>query len=1004
MTLITGQFINTKNHIMRKFNSLLFILVTLILSCCGQRASSDFSVEQHEDANGYSYETVKNDPTGLRLYTLDNGLKVYLAKNEEEPKIQTLIAVKAGSTYDPADNTGLAHYLEHMVFKGTDEIGTSDYETESKLIKEISDLYEAHKKEQDPEKKKEIYKTIDSVSYEASKYAIANEYDKMVNSLGAQGTNAFTSNEQTVYTNKIPSNEFDKWLKVESERFSKLVLRLFHTELEAVYEEFNMGQDSDGRKQYFATLEGLFPTHPYGTQSTIGISEHLKNPSMEAINAYFEKYYVPNNMAVILVGDLDFETTIKKVDNAFGSYEKKELTHPTFPPLDPITEPVKKEVFGPTSESIYVAFRAQGKGSEQEVMLILIDYMLANSQAGLIDLNLNQQQKVQRASSFTNFDNDYGFHLLYGTPKAEQSLDEVRDLLLEQVEKIKKGEFDDWLIDAVINDLRLSQIREYENASSTAYAYLDAFIGFQEWKDRLAMLNQMKEITKEDVVQFANEFYGNNYVEVHKVKGEDKSIVKVENPGITPIELNRDKESQFIKDFNKMEAQELKPQYIDYKTAIKSTTTSNDIEVSYVENPNNDIFNLNIIFDMGQDHDRMVSLAAGYLDYLGTDNYTPEALKQEFYKIGISYNVYSGSDKTYVGISGLKENLDAGLALLENLWDNAKANQETYDKYVESILKERQDGKTQKSNIFFNAMMSYGQYGENSRLRNIYTEKELKAFKPTELVDKIKQMRNYKQRIFYYGNDIDAAVASLDKHHTVPESLEDYPEKTEYINVETGGNVYFVDYDMVQSEIMLLSKGDTFDANKMAAARLFNTYFGSGLSSIVFQEIRESKSLAYSAFSSYRMASEEGKPDYTMAYVGTQANKLEQAVDAMMELMTNMPEAEDQFNQAKEATLKKIAAQRITKSNIFWTYEGLKKRGITEDNRKDMYDAIEKMTLADLKTFFNNNVRGQEYNVMVIGNKKDMDFDALDKLGTVRELDIDYLFNYEKEFEENIKL
>lgn len=980
-----------------------FLSLAFLASCSKESTEKDYAINTQTDANGFTYETTENDPSGLRLYTLDNGLKVYLGKNEEDPKIQTLIAVRAGSTYDPADNTGLAHYLEHMVFKGTDEIGTSDYEAESKMIADISDLYEAHKKEKDPEKKKELYAQIDSVSFEASKLAIANEYDKMVNSLGAEGTNAFTSNEQTVYVNKIPSNELDKWLEVESERFSKLVLRLFHTELEAVYEEFNRGQDNDGRKQYFATLEGLFPTHPYGTQSTIGISEHLKNPSMEAINAYFDKYYVPNNMAVILVGDLDYEATIQKVNASFGGYERKEVTHPSFPKLDSITSPIKKEVYGPTSESIYVAFRSEGKGSEQEVIVTLIDYMLANSQAGLIDLNLNQKQEVQNASSFTNFDNDYGFHLIYGTPKEGQSLDEVRDLLLAQVEKIKQGEFEDWLLDAVVNDLRLSQIRQYEDASSTAYAYLEAFIGFQDWNSRLEMLDKMKEITKEDIVNFANEFYGDNYVEVHKLKGEDTSIVKVENPGITPIELNRDKESDFLKAFNSTESPDLEPQYIDYKAAIKSTETENNIKVSHIKNPNNDIFNLNIIFDMGQDHDRMVSLAAGYLDYLGTDKYTPEELKQEFYKIGISYNVYSSNDKTYIGISGLKENLDAGLALLEDLWDNAQPNQDTYDKYVKSILKQRQDGKTQKGNIFYNGMMNYAQYGENSRLRNIYSEDELKAFTPAELVDKIKEMRSYKQRIFYYGNDVDAAVASLDQHHKVPENLKDYPEKTKYQAVDTGGNVYFVNYDMVQSEILLISKGDEFNAEKMAAARLFNTYFGSGLSSIIFQEIRESKSLAYSAFASYSMASELGNPDYTMAYVGTQANKLEQAVDAIMELMNNMPEAQEQFNQAKEATLKKIAAERITKSDIFWTYENLKKRGITNDYREEMYKTIENMTFDDLTTFFNENIKGQDYNVMVIGNRNDLDFEALGKLGEVRELDVDYLFNYETKEEDQLE-
>ena len=990
---------------MKKFYlPIFFFLGSVALISCGddkeEKGKDAEDQYHHTDEAGFSYETFKNDPTGLRLYTLDNGLKVYLGKNEEEPKIQTLIAVRAGSTYDPADNTGLAHYLEHMVFKGTDKIGTQDWETEKVLLDSISDLYEKHKAEQDPEKKKAIYTQIDSVSQKASEYSIANEYDKMVASLGAEGTNAFTSNEQTVYVNKIPSNELDKWLNVESERFSNLVLRLFHTELEAVYEEFNRGQDSDGRKQYQATLEGLFPTHPYGTQSTIGKSEHLKNPSMEAIHAYFDKYYVPNNMAVVLVGDIDYDATIKKVNDAFGDYEKKEVSHPSFPDEQPITAPVEKEVFGPTSESVYVAFRTDGVGSKDQKIVTLIDYILANSQAGLIDLDLNQQQKVQRASSFTNFNNDYGFHLLYGMPKANQSLDEVKELLLAEIEKIKKGEFDDWLVEAVINDLKLSEIRQYEDASSTAYAYMDAFIHFEDWQDQVDFIEDLKSVTKEDLVKYANKHYKDNYVAVYKRKGEDSNIAKVENPGITPVKLNRDKQSEFIKEFNKTESPALEPQYVDYDQAIQNSETESGLPVAYIENENNDLFNLYIIFDMGQDNDKELSLAAGYLDYLGTEKYSPEEIKQEFYKLGINYFVSSGNDKTYVGLSGLKENLPEGLALLEDLWSNAKADQETYDKYVEQILKGREDNKTQKGNILFNGLMNYGRYGENSRLRDIYSSEELKNKNPEELVQKVKDMRNYKQRIFYYGKDLNKAVAAIDENHKLPAELKEYPEAKEYKEVDTGKKVYFVDYDMVQAEMVFLSKGEDFSPEKMAATELFNTYFGSGLSSIVFQEIRESQSLAYSAYSAYQTASEKDKPNYVMAYIGTQANKMPQAVDAMMELMTNMPEAEEQFQSAKEATLKQIAADRITKTSIFWNYESLKKRGMDHDYREEMYNAIKDMTMEDLKEFFNNNIKGQDYNVMVIGNKEDVDMQSLSKLGEVEELDIDYLFNYENSSED----
>ncbi|PNW28333.1 M16 family metallopeptidase [Formosa algae] len=987
---------------MKHINSMLVLCLLVTFNfACKQNAetnnSTDLAVktEVKKDPNGFSYEVINNDPTGLRLYTLQNGLQVYLSKNTDEPKIQTYIAVRAGSNYDPSNSTGLAHYLEHMLFKGTDKIGTTDWEKEQEYIKQISDLYEAHRAETDEAKKLEIYKKIDEVSLEASNYSVANEYDKMVSGMGATGTNAHTWFEETVYKNKIPTNELNKWLSLESERFSKLVLRLFHTELEAVFEEFNRSQDNDGRKMYTAMLDGLFPNHPYGQQQTIGTAAHLKNPSLVDINNYFDKYYVPNNMAMVLVGDIDFEKTIKDVNDTFGKLKNKEVTHPTLPKEEPITSPVVKEVFGPTSERISIAYRSDGINSEDEKFVTLADMILANGEAGLMDLNLNQQQLVQRAGSSTMFLNDYGLQQLSGSPKEGQSLDEVKDLLFTQIDKLKKGEFDDWLIDAVVNDLKLSQTRQYENSTALASAYYNAFIHHQKWEDQVKFLDELKAISKEELVAFANRFYQENYVVVYKRKGEDSSIVKVENPGITPVNLNRDKSSQYLSDFQKIEAEALVPKFVDYKTAIKEKDLDSGVKVSYINNDSNDLFNLNIIFDMGTDNDKKLSLAVGFLEYIGTETMSAEDIKKEFYKLGINYYVVSRDDVSYIGLSGLKENLPKGLALLEDLINNPKSDPEAYAKYVDKILKGRQDGKTQKSNILWNGLVNYGQYGENSRLRNIIKASELKAQDPQELVDIVKGIKDYKQRIFYYGKDVDQAVAALNKEHKLNTPLKEYPEATSYIEKETGGQVYFADYDMVQSEMVFLAKGGEFNAKNLAATSLFNAYFGSGLSSIVFQEIRESKSLAYSAFSRYSTASKKEDSNYVMAYIGTQANKMEQAVDAMMSLMSDMPEADKQFEAAKDAALKKIAAERITKANIFWEYEGLKKLGIENDNREEMYNTIQNMTISDLRDFFNENIKGENYNVMVVGNKKDIDFTALKKLGEVNEMDVDYLFNYE---------
>ncbi|MCT4629177.1 pitrilysin family protein [Winogradskyella sp.] len=980
---------------------LLVCIVALFVGCKSNSSDNgDLSVktESHEDANGYAYETVTNDPTGLRLYTLENGLKVYLSQNSEEPKIQTYIAVRAGSNYDPKQSTGLAHYLEHMVFKGTDKIGALEWEKEKEYLKQISDLYEQHRAETDYEKKKEIYKKIDEISLEASNHCVANEYDKMVSSLGAQGTNAHTWFEETIYKNKIPANELEKWITMEGERFSQLVLRLFHTELEAVFEEFNRGQDNDFRKMYAAMLNDLFPTHPYGQQTTIGKAEHLKNPSMVDIHNYFNTYYVPNNMAVVLVGDLDFDKTIKLVDNTFGKFKKSEtLKHPELPKETPLTAVVTSEVFGPTAESVSIAYRAPAIGTKESQLVTLCDMILANGNAGLIDLNLNQAQAVQNAGCSPTFLNDYGYHRFTGSPKEGQSLDEVKDLILAQIETLKKGEFEGWMLDAVINDLKLSETRQYENSTALASAYYNAFIHRQSWKDNVKFIEDLKALTKEDVVKFANDFYKDNYVVTYKRRGKDDKIVKVENPGITPINLNRGKTSEYVAKFFDTKSEDLQPKFIDYKTAIKEKTANNGIKVSYIENEKNDLFDLYFIFDMGKDNSKELDMAVGYMDYLGTDKYTAENLKKEFYKLGIEYFVSTGGDRSYVGLSGLKENLPKGLELLSHLWSNAIADQESYNKYVDQIDKRRQDGKTSKGNILRNGLYSFGKYGENSRLRDVISVKDLKATSPETLVDLVKDLKNYKQRIMYYGKDVDAAVAAINDHHKLPEQLKEYPEAKVYEEIETGGNVYFADFDMVQSEMMFLAKGKPFDPNNLAAATVFNSYFGSGLSSIVFQEIRESKALAYSAYAGFSNPYKKENANYVTAYIGTQANKMEQAVDAMMELMNNMPEAEQQFNAAKETALKKLAAQRITKSNIFWSYERLKRLGIDNDNREAMYNTIKNMTMEDLRTFFNNNVKGQNYNVLVIGNKKDVDFNALNKLGKVQEMDIDYLFNYEKD-------
>lgn len=215
-------------------------------------------------ASAYNYETVKGDPMQTRIYTLPNGLKIYLSVNKEQPRIQTYIAVRTGSRNDPAETTGLAHYLEHLMFKGTHQFGTSDYAKEKPYLDDIERRYEHYRTVTDPAQRRVLYHEIDSVSQIAAKYFIPNEYDKLMSSIGANGTNAYTSTDVTCYVENIPSNEVENWARIQGDRFQNMVIRGFHTELEAVYEEFNISLTNDTRKEFAAIGKLLFPTHPYG--------------------------------------------------------------------------------------------------------------------------------------------------------------------------------------------------------------------------------------------------------------------------------------------------------------------------------------------------------------------------------------------------------------------------------------------------------------------------------------------------------------------------------------------------------------------------------------------------------------------------------------------------------------------------------------------------------------------------------------------------------------------
>ncbi|MDR6516597.1 M16 family metallopeptidase [Chryseobacterium camelliae] len=945
----------------------------------------------HTDNNTYEYTTITHDENNVRIYTLKNGLKVFLARNTDAPRIQTYIPVRTGSNNDPADNTGLAHYLEHMMFKGTSRIGSLDWEKEKVLLDEISGLYEQHKAEPDAEKKKEIYTKIDQVSQEASQYAIANEYDKAISSLGATGTNAHTWFDETVYKNNIPNNELEKWLKIERERFSELALRLFHTELESVYEEFNRAQDNDSRLVQYELMDALFPNHPNGQQTTLGKAEHLKNPSMKAIHQYFDEYYVPNNYAMVLVGDLDFEETIQLVDRYFGSIPYRELPEKTPVTEQPMTRIVQRTVKSPTTPRIQLAWRTESYGTREAMLADIAANILSNrGEAGLLDLHINQTQKMLWAQAFSVGLKQYGYFSIVAVPKENQTLDEARDMVLKEIELLKNGEFPDWMLPAIINDFKLQRLKTLETADGLATNLYDTYIKGRTWEQELNEMEEYASFTKEDIVNFAQEFFKDNYVAVYKEKGINDQLIRVDNPGITPVKINREAQSDFLKAILAEKTQDIQPEFIDYDKEIRKDEVKGKA-LSFVNNKYNDLAQVHFIFPMGSDHDRDLGVATQVLQYLGTDRYSPEELKMEFFKIGVTNDFKTTHDQLLISLNGLEENIEKGIALLQHWMHNVKPDQEIYRQFVQTLLENRAAVKKDKNRIM-TALTTYTKIGPFSRFTDVISREELENSSAEVFTDRMKNLFSYPYQLFFYGKDFERFKGYIE-NYIQPQSLQ-VPEPKIYPEPETTGNVYFTDYDMVQMEMSKAGRGKEVDIHDLGKINVFNEYFGRGLSSIVFQEIRESKSLAYSAYVSYAANAELGHHDYITTYIGTQPDKLQVAVDTMDELMSELPEVPIQFENARNAALKQIASARITRTNIFFNTLRLKKLGISHDFRKDIYEQIQNLKFEDLRAFYDAAVKPIRFNTAIIGKRENLNREAVDQMGTFTEVSLKDIFGH----------
>lgn len=943
----------------------------------------------------YEYISYSHDAMNVRMYTLDNGLKVYLSVYKDAPRIQCLIPVRVGSKNDPAETTGLAHYLEHLMFKGTTNFGTMNWEAEAPILDQIEQLFEVYRATKEPQQRDSLYRIIDSLSYVASGYAIQNEYDKMMKFIGAQGTNAATSNDYTIYIEDIPSNQLENWAAIQSDRFTHPIFRIFHTELETVYEEKNTSLAKDGRKASETMLNALFPNNPYGQQTTLGRSEHLKNPSITNIKNFFNTYYVPNNMAICLAGDFDYDHAIEVIDRYFGKLEKKDVPHYAIAKEKAIQEPIVREVVGREAEFVNVAFRLDLPANSPEMYVVeMMDNVMANGRCGLIDLNVNQKHTMAYGSAYVYGLCDNSAYVLTGRPNAGQSLEEVRDLLLEQIKCLVNGEFDESLIQAAINNIEAREMKKLQSNRSRAYAMAHAFENQIDWYYASQTIEMYKKITKEDIVKFAKRMFAdNNYVVVYKRQGEPEVTPKVVKPAITAIQMNRDAESDFFKSIKAVKVKPIDPVFVDYKNTI-TFDQYKEVPIDYLQNTEDKTFILSMIFPVGELHDIMLPYAAQYVQKLGTSKLSVEEIQTMFYSMACSFSIRVSDDETFVTLSGIESNRTKALRLMMDVLNNAQVDTQMLHNMVADVLWQRKNAKSSQNSVL-NCLRNYCEYGPelvNYQLK----EDDLQKMTGDTLLASLRQLLRYKPEVLYYGpatiKQFKKSLSTL----TLPKQFDTPVAPKKFERCATPENVvYYAAYPAKQSRVITSMRAPKYDATVSNIAKMYNQYFGGSMNAIVFQEMREKRSLAYSAQSAFVVPNDTAEYMYNYSYIATQNDKIVDALVAFDSLFNAMPTSQAALDLAKEGAKRSIAASRITKTAILDSYLRNRKIGVDYDIRKDFYNLIDGFTMKDVQDFNKHFIQNMPKTYMILATDGEVDMDTISqKFGAVKKLTLEEIFGY----------
>ncbi|MEX1364445.1 MAG: insulinase family protein [Nannocystaceae bacterium] len=932
-----------------------------------------------------------DDPMGVTIHRLSNGMTVYISTDRQKPRFSAWIGVRAGSRMDPADSTGLAHYLEHMLFKGTDDYGTLDSEKEAPHVARVRELYGKLRETTDEAGRKKIMAEIDRQTQEMAKYAVPNEHSRMYGSLGVEGINAFTSFEQTVYIGDVPSNRAEAWATVEAERFSDPVFRLFYPELEAVYEEKNLSIDNPFRKVREALYAALYPAHPYGTQTTIGQVEHLKNPAYQDMAEYFERWYVPNNMAIALAGDIDAQTALPLLERTLGKrLTPKAVPEPPPGELPPISGRVFREVRADGEEGVTLAWHAPASAHEDVVALEVMDRVLDNARVGLLNVELELTQRVPSAGSYLSTLREAGNFVVRANAREGQTPEQLEAMLLEVVGKLKRGEFTEQDVTAVKLQQEVSLKRRLERPGSRVSAMMSAFIEHRQWADVVEHDERFQKVTRDDVMRVANRYLGDDYVVVAKRKGT-QDIPKLDKPSITPVKIDPSRRSEFAKTIEAMPATELSPQWV--KTGEhydRRSLPAGDLITA--RNERNDLFSLTYRAKRGYRKEPLLCYALELLELSGAGSDDAETLQKELYRLGTTVSTSCNAEYSSITIEGLDSQLPASLAVVDRWLASASFDDQTLERLYDNTVSERRDGMD-KDWVLTSALNDYAKYGKRSAWLAQPSNATLKKARASRLRRLISSWYDHEHLTMYFGpRDADAVatvVARGSKHRKTGDTqIREYRDADQTV-------VYFMHKDGAKANVRFTIPRGPLAREQRPTSRLLSEYLSGNMSALIFQEIRESRGLAYSASSSYSPGTRPVDESSLGGFMSTQADKTPEAVRTFLELLRT-----DEIQPQRLADAKSMLDQEFRSSRIdprwinYWVIDW-DERGETQDPRPWEWEQTQSLQVQDVSSFAKGFVDAPVI-IAIVGDRERVGLDELGALGRVEELDVDALFGYGK--------